>query len=136
MAEVWHNLMRMDRVHRLLCSVTVAALLVAGCAADTPEAAAPTSPVTSVRQVGPQAFAAEIASGDRFVVNVHTPDEGRIDGTDADIRFNQLEERTAELPQDRAAPVAVYCRTGTMSETAIDTLVGSWLPRTSGHGLT
>ncbi len=62
--------------------------------------------------------------GNRFVVNVHTPDEGGIDATDVDIPFDRLEERAAELPQDRKSAIAVYCMTGGMSETAVNTLAG------------
>ncbi|MGI8947320.1 MAG: rhodanese-like domain-containing protein [Ornithinimicrobium sp.] len=117
----------MNAARRLLYStaaLTTAVLLIAGCAATTPEAAPPTASATAARQLGPEAFAAEIDGGDRFVVNVHTPDEGGIDGTDADIPFDRLEERAAELPQDRDAAIAVYCMTGGMSETAVDTLAG------------
>lgn len=117
----------MIAARRLLYStvaVTAAVLLTAGCAATTPEAAPPTASATAARQLGPETFAAEIGGGDRFVVNVHTPDEGGIDGTDADIPFDRLEERAAELPQDRDTAIAVYCMTGGMSETAVDTLSG------------
>lgn len=117
----------MNAARRLLYStttVTVAVLLMAGCASDTPQVVTPTDSATAARQLGPEAFAAEVASGDRFVINVHTADEGGIEGTDASIPFNQLEERAAELPQDRTAAIAVYCMSGGMSEIAVDTIVG------------
>lgn len=103
-------------------------LLTAGCSAPD---AAPTSPGSAAPAsgssvaaplIGPEEFAAEIAGGDRFVVNVHTPDEGSIAGTDAKIPFDQIGGRAAELPQDRNTPLAVYCRTGRMSQIAVGTL--------------
>lgn len=102
-------------------SVIVAVLLATGCSASTPEVTAPTS-VATARQISPEDFAAKVASGERFVVNVHTPDEGGIAGTDVAIPFDELEQRAAELPQDRGAPLAVYCMSGNMSEVAVATL--------------
>lgn len=46
-----------------------------------------------------------------------------MEGTTAAIPFDQLAARADELPSDRSAPLAVYCRTGTMSETAVDALL-------------
>ena len=102
-------------------TVTVVGLLLAGCSGSSPEAVTPASTAAAARQVGPEAFAAEVAGGDRFVVNVHTPDEGSIEGTDAEIPFDQLERRAAELPQGHDVALAVYCMTGSMSRTAVAT---------------
>ncbi|GAA1223856.1 rhodanese-like domain-containing protein [Rhodoglobus aureus] len=117
----------MNAAPRLLHTTTTvmaAVLLMVGCAANTPQADTPIDAASAARQLDPEAFAAEVASGDRFVMNVHTPDEGGIEGTDADIPFDQLKERAAELPQDRTAAIAVYCMSGGMSEIAAETLAG------------
>jgi rhodanese-related sulfurtransferase len=53
---------------------------------------------------------------------VHVPDEGSIAGTDVAIPFDEVRVRSAELPQDRDAPVAVYCKSGRMSAEAVATL--------------
>lgn len=102
-----------------------ALLLAAGCSGP---AAAPSLPGTGssvpARLLSPEEFAAETAGGDRFVINVHIPDEGTIAGTDAKIPFDQIEQQGDELPRDRDAPLAVYCRTGTMSKVATATLAG------------
>ena len=71
----------------------------------------------------PPAFADAVSDGSTFVVNVHVPDEGSIPGTDAEIPFDGIQARAAELPQDRSAPIAVYCRTGRMSAEAVTTLL-------------
>lgn len=86
-------------------------------AGDTPEASA-----GSVL-VGPARFAAAIAEPGRVVVNVHTPPEGRIEGTDLAIPYDRLAARAGELPGDRGTPLAVYCRSGRMSAEAVPTLV-------------
>ena len=73
--------------------------------------------------VGPARFAAAIAEPGRVLVNVHTPPEGRIEGTDLAIPYDQLAARAGELPGDRGTPLAVYCRSGRMSAEAVPTLV-------------
>ena len=64
--------------------------------------------------VGVDEFASRLASSDTLVVNVHVPDEGSIEGTDASIPYDQVvgDER---LPADRTAPILLYCETGRMS---------------------
>lgn len=57
-----------------------------------------------------------------FVLNVHTPDEGSIPGTDAEIPYDRLSDRAAELPADKEVPIAVYCRSGRMSSLAVPIL--------------
>lgn len=72
--------------------------------------------------MGPDAFAAAIAESDRFTINVHIPYEGEIADTELHVPYNEIERLSGLLPQDRSTPLAVYCRTGPMSQTAMDTL--------------
>lgn len=76
----------------------------------------------AVAQLDPAAFAAAVAEPDRVTVNVHVPDEGRIQGTDLMLPYDQVRARAAELPADRTTPLAVYCRTGRMSAEAVAVL--------------
>lgn len=71
----------------------------------------------------PDDFAARMAQG-AFVVNVHRPYEGEIDGTDAYIPFDQI-VGDRRFPSDTDAPILLYCQTGRMSETAAEDLVGA-----------
>lgn len=57
------------------------------------------------------------------LINVHVPYEGEIAGTEAFVPFDQLERRRGPLPQNKTAPVAVYCMSGRMSELASRTLL-------------
>lgn len=101
-----------------------------GCAApDTAE-----SPVTQQdsaasvsagpRSLGPDAFATAISDPDRFIINVHIPYEGEIADTDLQLPYNEIGQLSGLLPADRSTPLAVYCRSGPMSQTAMDTLSG------------
>ena len=94
-----------------------AVFLLSACAIDP----SPHADDTAVR-VAPATFADVIAEPATFVLNVHTPDEGSLPGTEANIPFDQLHMRADELPADRSTPIAVYCRTGSMSTLATVTL--------------
>ena len=74
------------------------------------------------RIVGSGAFAAQVADPRGVTINVHVPDEGDIPGTDLSIPFDQIGARSASLPAERGTPLAVYCRRGPMSATAVATL--------------
>lgn len=57
------------------------------------------------------------------LLNVKTPYIGEIDRTDLYIPYDQLRARAAQLPADRSAEIVVYCRTGSESAIASQTLI-------------
>ena len=65
----------------------------------------------------PAAFAARLDDPGVFVVNVHVPDEGAIEGTDATIAYDVIAE-SDRLPADKDTAVLLYCKTGRMSQQA------------------
>ena len=71
----------------------------------------------SVSQMSAERFNEAITAKDAFVVNVHVPYDGEIDGTDAFIAFDQIDD-SGELPPDLSQPIRLYCKTGRMSQTA------------------
>ena len=75
------------------------------------------------RDVGTAEVAAIVDDADVWVVNVHTPYEGELPGTDAFVPYTEVGGSGADLPEDRAAEIVVYCKTGRMSAQAANSLV-------------
>ena len=65
-----------------------------------------------------------LAQPDTFVLDVHIPEQEHLPGTDAFIPYNELTQNLAQLPMDKNTPIAVYCRSGSMSLEASETLAG------------
>lgn len=71
-----------------------------------------------VKLVSPTEFSALIEKGDGFLVDVHTPEQTHIPGTDTLIPYNEVSDNIDQLPRDKSTPILVYCRSGSMSKTA------------------
>ncbi len=56
------------------------------------------------------------------LINVHVPYEGELANTDSFIAYNQIVENSSFLPEDKNAPIILYCKTGRMSEEALTTV--------------
>lgn len=115
----------------------VTALLGGGCALAGSSPVAPSQPLASAPgdgqripvgeasyvRLAPPAFSALLATTDAPLINVHVPYDGEIDGTDLFIPFDQIAQRTADLPP-KDEPILLYCLTGRMSALAAATLAG------------
>jgi len=57
-----------------------------------------------------------------FLIDVHVPEQEHIEGTDAIIAYDQIQDHLSELPQDKNEKIVLYCRSGSMSQQAAQTL--------------
>ncbi len=90
-----------------------------GPSSETPTA---TAAATGPTLIGVDQFASLLDAPNVTVINVHVPYEGELPDTDAFVAYDQIVGDQA-LPEDRDAPIAVYCRSGSMSEEASAALV-------------
>lgn len=89
---------------------------------NNPVSDAPEGEVASYTTVPVASFANRLADPESFVINVHVPYEGEIEGTDAFIPYNEI-KGDDRLPADKGTEILIYCRSGRMSAEAGDTLV-------------
>lgn len=99
------------------------ALLAAACGSDagTTGSADAETGQSSITLVNPGTFAERMEAPEVVTINVHTPDEGSLAGTDLSIPFDQI-AASDKLPDDLSTPLAVYCRSGNMSADAVEDL--------------
>jgi len=110
--------------------IAVVLLATAACTGANAPSATPTEqvsrdqPSTVAHTLTIEEFANVLATeADTYtIVNVHIPYEGKIDGTDLTVAYNDIDALTAALP-DRNAPIILYCRSGNMSAQATQALV-------------
>jgi len=70
---------------------------------------------SAVKLVSPQKFATLAKEKNAFMLDVHTPEQTHIPGTNAVIPFDKISENVDTLPADKSTPILVYCRSGSMS---------------------
>jgi len=73
-----------------------------------------------IKLISPSEFAERVREKNAFVVDVHTPEQTHIPGTDAVIPFDRIQANKDKLPTDKSVPIFVYCRSGSMSATAAE----------------
>lgn len=77
----------------------------------------------SVEVLSPDEFERIIQDENVFLLNVHTPYQSQIEGTDEIIEDREnIEKYMDKLPKDISVPMAVYCRSGRMSESVTEDL--------------
>ncbi len=65
----------------------------------------------------------ELSDKDFTLVNIHIPYQGEIQGTDANIAYNDMATLARQFP-DKNSTIVVYCRSGSMSRSTSRELVG------------
>ena len=69
-----------------------------------------------------QDFNAAISKGDVLLVDVHTPEQTHIKGTDHLVPHKKVAEHLEKFPSDKSTPIYLYCKTGHMGNVAARTL--------------
>jgi rhodanese-related sulfurtransferase len=95
-------------------------LLVTACAGATTLSSSRGS--AGYTEITTEQLATMLEEKDFTVVNVHIPYEGEIPQTDLFIPFGEITDHLEDLPA-KDAPIVLYCRSGSMSTTAAETLV-------------
>lgn len=75
--------------------------------------------------INSQQLAAMSKNKDFVLVNVHIPFAGDIPHTDLSIPYNQISDSQylVQLSTDKNSKIVLYCRSGRMSQIAVDELV-------------
>ena len=81
-------------------------------------------PGGSYTRLPPSEFEALTREESVPLVNTHVPFQGKLPHTDLPIPYNEIGRSLDELPKDKDAKIALYCRSGRMSAAAAETLVG------------
>src|SRR3954466_6423173 len=112
----------------LLCT----AVLLAACGLDQPTPTATPAPTVTPIPVGKaittdkgkytnvsvDEFKAMMDHKDFFLVDVHTPNEGKLPNLDARIPYDQITQQLDKLPADKSAKIVLTCMSGGMSTQA------------------
>ena len=76
----------------------------------------------SYRNIASEQLWTMLQKKDFVLINVHIPYEGELPQTDLFIPYNAIDQNIDRLPQDKAARVVLYCRSGRMSAIASETM--------------
>ena len=90
-------------------AITVLVFIALGCSFQKPE---------YVKTIKPAELKEIMKKEDIFLVDVHTPEQPHIRGTDAFIPYDDIESNQSKLPADKNTPIYLYCEGGPMGNAA------------------
>ena len=94
-------------------SLALSILFLAGCQSHQPD---------YLTMISPADLDHVLQKEDIFLMDVHIPEQKHIKGTDVFIPYNEVGKAAEKLPQDKNTPIYLYCRSGSMANTAAKTL--------------
>ena len=78
--------------------------------------------VSASEKLSPKDLKEKLQNKNFTFINVHTPYEGEIAGTDMFLEYDGMVSSKSKLPGDKNAEIIIYCKTGRMSAEALLTL--------------
>lgn len=107
----------------LFACVFILGLVVSGCQSKAVNGEPVSVAGGSYTDVSADDLATMLKAKDFVLVNVHIPFAGDIASTDLSIPYDQIGQSLLQLPEDKAAKIVLYCRSGRMSQIAAEELV-------------
>lgn len=98
---------------KLLYPIIAIILIVAGCEFQKPD---------YLKMINATELNRIMQQEDIFLVDVHTPEQPHIKGTDLFIPYNEIEKDKDKLPQDKNTAIYLYCEGGPMGNAAARSL--------------
>lgn len=94
---------------------TILALIftLSGCAFQQPD---------YLKVVTPPELNSIMQQQDIFLVDVHTPEQQHIKGTDLFVPYNEIEKYKDKFPKEKHTPIYLYCEGGPMGNAAARSL--------------
>jgi rhodanese-related sulfurtransferase len=96
-----------------LYSMLALILVLSGCMFQKPD---------YVKSITPAELNQLMHAGDIFLVDVHTPEQQHIKGTDLVVPYNEIEKYKDKFPKDKNTPIYLYCEGGPMGNAAARSL--------------
>lgn len=87
--------------------------ILTGCAFQKPD---------YVKMITPAELNRIMQQEDIFLIDVHTPEQRHIKGTDLFIPYDEIEKHQNKLPKDKNTAIYLYCRSGPMANAAAKSL--------------
>jgi len=78
--------------------------------------------ISAQEKLSPRRLKEKLQDKNFTFINVHTPYEGEIAGTDMFMEYDGMVASKSKLPEDKGAEIILYCKTGRMSAEALVTL--------------
>jgi len=100
-------------VRQRLCAIITFVFVVTGCMLQKPDYLKIIT-ATELNRI--------MQNEDIFLVDVHTPEQRHIKGTDLFIPYNEIEKYKNKLPKDKNTPIYLYCEGGPMGNAAARSL--------------
>jgi rhodanese-related sulfurtransferase len=109
----WAAFMISETIDNKKLSIIAFIFIVTGCTSQEPDNLK-MIPATELNRI--------MQNEDIFLVDVHTPEQQHIKGTDLFIPYNEIEKYQDKLPKDKNTAIYLYCEGGPMGNAAAKSL--------------